>query len=212
MKKLIVLFCVLLLVGCKSKEEKALALIKEEMFKTLYDYDSYQPVDTQIDSAYTSIYRDSIIYEYAIRFVALQGLADESIKEAKENTKYAEIYADSYYTRSSFEKYIKQAIDELDKLEFYISKMDSCTDTISLLVKEFSPEFIGWEVKHKFRCKSKGGQALLENYIFIMDEKMTEITHIEDTEDKKIIQIREAIDKAVSEEKKEVGKEEQSSI
>lgn len=38
--------------ACKSNEQKAAALIKDYMFKNLFDYESYEPIETSIDSAY----------------------------------------------------------------------------------------------------------------------------------------------------------------
>ena len=49
------LFVFLLLCSCQSREEKVAELIKQEMFKTLYDFESYEPIETKIDSAFTSI-------------------------------------------------------------------------------------------------------------------------------------------------------------
>ena len=57
----IVASATILLSGCKSKEEKANELIKDDMFKVLYDFASYEPIETNIDSAFTSVYTDSII-------------------------------------------------------------------------------------------------------------------------------------------------------
>jgi PBP1b-binding outer membrane lipoprotein LpoB len=50
MKQIIIMALagIFILTGCKSKEEKALEAIKDEMFKTLYDFESYQPVETKI--------------------------------------------------------------------------------------------------------------------------------------------------------------------
>ena len=39
----IVVSATMLLSGCKSKEEKANELIKDDMFKVLYDFASYEP-------------------------------------------------------------------------------------------------------------------------------------------------------------------------
>ena len=35
-----------------SKEEKAAQLINTEMSKTLYDFDSYEPIETKVTEAY----------------------------------------------------------------------------------------------------------------------------------------------------------------
>ncbi len=37
--------------ACTSREEKVAETIKNEMFKTLYDFESYQPVETKIDTS-----------------------------------------------------------------------------------------------------------------------------------------------------------------
>ena len=36
------------LISCKSNEEKINDLIREQMFHTLYDYQSYEPIETKI--------------------------------------------------------------------------------------------------------------------------------------------------------------------
>ena len=49
MKKCIILLTIiatLCITSCKSNEEKANELIRAELSKTLYDFDSYQPVET----------------------------------------------------------------------------------------------------------------------------------------------------------------------
>lgn len=48
-----------LLFSCaQTKEEKGAEIAKSEMIKILYNVDSYEPIETQIDSACTSIYTD----------------------------------------------------------------------------------------------------------------------------------------------------------
>lgn len=49
MKKILFLFLLMpLLISCKSNEDKINDLIREQMFHTLYDYQSYEPIETQI--------------------------------------------------------------------------------------------------------------------------------------------------------------------
>jgi hypothetical protein len=40
------------LTSCKSEIEKAEEIIRAYMFETLYDYDSYQPINTEKDGAF----------------------------------------------------------------------------------------------------------------------------------------------------------------
>ena len=63
-KVLFLLVAIIALVGCKSKEEKAAEMIKKELFKTLYDFDSYQPIETKVDSAFYSAYTDSMVLKH----------------------------------------------------------------------------------------------------------------------------------------------------
>ena len=39
---------------------------------------------------------------------------------------------------------------------------------------------IGWEVNHRFRCKTRGGYATIGNYRFVMDKDFTKILIEED--------------------------------
>lgn len=56
------LLIVPLFVACKSNEEKIQDLIREQMFQTLYDYKSYEPIDmSDITEEIHSLYNDSAI-------------------------------------------------------------------------------------------------------------------------------------------------------
>ena len=79
------LFVFLLLCSCQSREEKVAELIKQEMFKTLYDFESYEPIETKIDSAFTSIYTDSIIKSYAYIARAFLDDVEENLDKFKDN-------------------------------------------------------------------------------------------------------------------------------
>ena len=50
MKKFPVLLLLLsfAIVGCKSNEEKAADLIKKELSKSLFDFESYSPIETTV--------------------------------------------------------------------------------------------------------------------------------------------------------------------
>ena len=49
----------------QTEKKKPQNLIKQEMFKTLYDFESYEPIEIKIDSAFTSIYTDTLALMYA---------------------------------------------------------------------------------------------------------------------------------------------------
>ena len=65
-----------LLFSCtQTKEEKAAEIAKSEMIKILYNVDSYEPIETQVDSAYTSVYTDFDVVRAAHDLIELN--ADE---------------------------------------------------------------------------------------------------------------------------------------
>lgn len=118
-KILFILLPTFLLVGCKSREEKVAELIKQEMFKTLYDFESYEPVETKIDSAFTSIYTDSVIKSYA--YIARSFLDDvqEGLDKVKDAQRTAEIWRDSYssYGRGKYEEAYNEMREHLDEVK-----------------------------------------------------------------------------------------------
>lgn len=61
----LLLFFPILMVACQSKEEKAAELIKNELSKTLYDFESYSPIETTVTEAKLSVYTDTVCWKKA---------------------------------------------------------------------------------------------------------------------------------------------------
>ncbi|MDP3443715.1 MAG: hypothetical protein Q8T08_12720 [Ignavibacteria bacterium] len=196
---LFLVFIILTLVSCQSKEEKAAKLIKEEMYKTLYDFSSYEPIETTIDSAFTSIYRDSTILVYAY----LMNEALEKVNEYLDNTKDAqsslEIWAGSYsgYGLSQYNKAKEKFTSNLDKAQEYINELRNLQKLTKEKAENFESTFCGWQAKHKFRCKTKGGSFDLPNYLYLFDTDLKEITYHENMDDEDLKKFRELIDEAL---------------
>ena len=55
----------IIMVSCQSKEEKAAEFIKNELSKTLYDFESYQPIETTVTEAKMTMYNDSVCWKKA---------------------------------------------------------------------------------------------------------------------------------------------------
>ncbi|WP_026946161.1 hypothetical protein [Algoriphagus marincola] len=196
------LIAILLAIGCKSKEEKANELINAELFKTLYDYESYQPIETIIDSAFTTIYRDSTILNYAIKASASFKLTNEYLQKTQNAKEIMEIWVTSYsssYGRRKYQEANEEFNEYLNLAEKTIEITTAYRDSIREAVEFFQSEFIGWEAKHKFRCKTKGGNPDIADYVYIFDPEMKEIIYTEDSNDEDLLQLRENIDELISE-------------
>ena len=210
-KMLIVFFMATLLLSCKSQTDKALKIIDREMFKTLHDYSSYEPIETSVDSAFTSIYRDSVVVKYALSFRLYVNLwkesseiVNEAIENAQRSLRYSDIYSGSYYSRSEYtkyrneaSKYSKEAEEELEKYKTYVNMGKHYIDSVKLVVNDFVPKFIGWKVKHRFRSKNRAGNFSIGDYIYVIDPKFKKIIYKEDSEDEEFIEIRKLIDEMI---------------
>ena len=170
------------------------------MFKTLYDFESYEPIETKIDSAFTSIYTDSIIKSYAYIARAFLDDVEENLDKIKDDRNTMEIWSDSYSSlgRSKYNEALKNYGERLDKTKRYMEVVNNYMGSIKIISSNFKPEFYGWKASHKFRCKNKGGNFDLGNYIYVFDKKMNSIIYKEDIDDDSNNKIRNIIDEAIS--------------
>lgn len=201
MKKLVLLVIVSLIISsCKSKEEKAQEIIKEEMFKTLYDFDSYEPIETKVDSSFYSIYTDTAILKYGYIISEMQKEREENLDKVESAISNMKIWSGSYSSlgRNEFTKAKAEGEKFMDRANTNLKMIIIASDSIKKLSANTKNEFNGWKVTHKFRAKTKGGNSTIGNYIYIMDKDMKNIIYQEDTEDKDIINAKKYIKEAIS--------------
>lgn len=121
MKKILFLATVVLVMtGCKSREEKAAELIKQEMFKTLYDFESYEPIEIKIDSAFTSIYTDTLALMYANEVKIMFDELEKEEAEYESAKSAMEIWSDSYsslgaYKYNEAKRKVNNYIEKINK-------------------------------------------------------------------------------------------------
>lgn len=173
---------------CKSKEDRANELIKDYMFKSLYDFGSYEPIETKFDSAFHTIYTDSTARFYAY-YIFFSKHELDNLKSEYESIKTSvDIWCDgNYYSSYSHKKCqdcLDEAKDNLRKQFFLLSQIDTYRDSIIGLSDTLQNEFIGWQVSHDFRCKTKGGSPDIGHYVFIMDKDVKTILSKKDLNDK----------------------------
>lgn len=199
--KLFQVILILAVLGaCKSKEEKANELIKDKMFKTLYDFTSYEPVETKIDSAFSSIYRDSLILDWAISTSVHVTLAKDYLNEAESAKDIMDIWSGGYssYSSAKWKEAYNDFQEKIKLADFHLEKIKLYSDSIKTSSESFVKEFIGWQATHLFRAKTKGGQPDLATYIYIFDPKVEKILHSEDSDDEDLKKYRGLIDEAIA--------------
>lgn len=203
MKSRVIVLCLSILAvtltACKSKEQKAEDLIRVELSKTLLDFNSYEPIETIVTEAYESAYNNYWCFHQAMIIAAHMKKANEYSEEMSKAKDYMEIWgAPSYYSSSysdnQYYKYRKQVKENLDKLETAITTIQTLGKTLQDSIKVLNPDkIIGWEVKHRFRCKTRGGQAAIGDYRYIVDDQFKNILFHEDMDDDDYSSAREII-------------------
>src|SRR3712207_6557425 len=91
----------------RSEESKAEALIEEDMKKTLIVVDSYEPVETQLDSAFTPYDQVELIES---SFTVMQ--YGKTIMQAEEEAKLAKMKMSLYEDSHSMGSYEKNGYEE----------------------------------------------------------------------------------------------------
>lgn len=170
-------------VACNSKEKKAETLIRDWAYKSLYDYDSYQVIETKIDSAYFTPYTDSVIMKGAILMTSVFREYSSNEKKAKEAINEIKAGGNGAILYRMYKEDAEEALKEMQKYRLWgVQLMKIIKDDTANLPKGFQ----GWAVNQTFRCKTKQGESTISQYLFITDKKFKSILYQEDIEDNEI--------------------------
>ena len=166
--------------SCKSKEEKAAELIKQELSHVLYDFGSYEPIETVVTEAKHIPTNDSACVNKSLDAIAYYELAVEYAKDGKSSLEMMNIWGSpSRYSTSYYE-----FVDAVKKANICIKKYNSSIDDLKIMMKNTNPsETVGYNVEHTFRCKTMGGFWSIKHYRFIVDKKIKKIIFYVDEEE-----------------------------
>jgi len=177
MKKLLIIsLCVFAAACAKTPEQKAEAIIKEAIQNTLVLPDSYQAVETQLDSAFTP-YNDpefiAVVLDMCKKGIEINAL-DSQMRSAKSSMS---VWSGPYQTPFGREQY-KQAKDEYDaaKADYdaLVGRMQKMAEGLREKAEK-EPEFIGYRVHHRFRAINNAGNLILSGRHFLFDKEITKI-------------------------------------
>ena len=167
--------------GCQSREEKALATIRESMNKTLDDFNSYEPVETKIDSLKYDRYGDTLLVNVILRMKLTEDMIVSFEKDYKKAKKLFDIWDDPRmynYSNFAYNKR-KKAYDDMQIAAIGLGALEKAQqeylDTLLILDKKYTGELYGWRISHKYRYKTKDGTPSLSHLIYYMDKKCEKI-------------------------------------
>lgn len=201
MKKFLIpiFFLPFLLLSCKSNEEKAATLIKTELSKSLYDFESYSPIETIVTEAKLNEFTDTTVWKRAVILVTTFELAQEEVDKLKDAKEYMDIWGPpSYYSSATSDRKYYKYKEEADKhatlARGYLKAMKALASSLKNSINSLdSSAVVGWEVKHRFRCKTKGGHNTIGDYRYVMSKDFTKIFIQEDCDDERFQKLRDII-------------------
>lgn len=191
MKKLVLVLTAMMAVACsQTPEEKATALIQESVKKSLYHPDSYDPVETMVDSAFAPM-DDPVFYEKSLKVCHLSVELQKYTEEAKRAQSSMAIWQNSWdaFSKNKYNDAKKENDTYNEKIELLEAKIQKVGEDMMELV-ESGRKFIGFKVTHKFRAKNNKGNTLMGKNVYITDENFTKILaeYNTDSEDYKLVQ------------------------
>ena len=172
-------------VACgQSQEQKAEALIKESLKKSLYKPETYKPVETKVDSAFAP-YDDPAFFEEIAKFGKMNSEYVDLEEKAKHAKSSMSIWSGPY--QSSFGKnQYQEAKEEYDEANAKIEKLK--VKAIKQYEKvanmlQGNHKFIGYKAVHNYRADNNAGNTLIGNTIFFIDKNFEEVTYSMEVEE-----------------------------
>ena len=182
-----------LFVSCgKSPEEKANALIEDDIKKVLYHPETYDPAETQNDSAFTP-FDDPAFYEKTVQLCKLGMSIDECDRKMKNAKSSMSIWSGPYQSAFGRNEYqeAKNEYDENDRnkksIEAKVKKL--ATELKTMLENE--QQFIGFRARHRYRANNNAGQTIFGETKYLFDKSLSKIvaSYDMDSEEYKAVQI-----------------------
>lgn len=196
MKKVIwfILAAVCLCACSESMEEKANKLIKKELNKVIVNIDTYEPIETVIDSAFAPLMTAesfNIISVLPAQLSAFSDLENEVNKLKSLMSIYERPY--SAYEREQYRQYKEQYENASKRLEDFESKMHSIIQTIKDN-NEAEQVFNGYRVEHQYRYTTKDGNKTIGKQIFLVNKDISAVEAKLDLENEDLKNFLEAIE------------------
>lgn len=166
----------------KSKEEKAQEMAANYLKGVLYHFDSYESLQTKVDSSFVALSTDKEAIELTLDMLKLfnsaQEYADkveraESSMEIWSPSGYSSAYSKGEYRRAKEERdNNKQLLDKTkDRIQNQFSKIKSRQSYLEAEALLKIGDFNGWKIYHKFKSLNGAGTLdLFGEYVFFCDK------------------------------------------
>ncbi|MBF1463082.1 hypothetical protein [Prevotella pallens] len=178
MKKVIgFILCLMVLGACsRTQEEKANLLIKEDIQKVLVKPDTYEPIETKLDSAFAP-YETPEFMENTLKcvqlFMEIEGYK-EKIKDARSMMALYEDNLGSPYLKNEYNEYkaeYKEATNKRNEIEKRLKRLGKKLKELANAKREF----IGYKAMHHYRADNNAGKTVLGTGFYLFDKDINTI-------------------------------------
>ncbi|MBR1464647.1 MAG: hypothetical protein IJ604_14890 [Prevotella sp.] len=176
MKNIVFILAVLLIVSCsKTPEEKASALIQEKVKSSLYHPESYEAVETVIDSAFAPK-DDPAFYEKTLKYYHLSQEVLKYEEEVKRSKRKMALWQNAHdaYGKNEYDEAEEEYNSNSSEVESLMGKLQKIGEDLKMLV-ESGRRFIGFKATHKYRANNNRGNTLLRTNFYIIDPELSAI-------------------------------------
>ena len=176
MKKVIGFILWLMVLGAcsRTQEEKANLLIKEDIQKVLVKPDTYEPIETKLDSAFAP-YETPEFMENTLKcvqlFMEIEGYK-EKIKDARSMMTMYEDNLGSPYFKNEYNEYkaeYKEATNKRNEIEKRLKRSGKKLKELANAKREF----IGYKAMHHYRADNNAGKTVLGTDFYLFDKDYT---------------------------------------
>lgn len=189
-----------------SKEEKAQVMAANYLKGVLYHFDSYEPLQTTVDSSFVALSTDEEAIKLTLDMLKLFDSVLEYTSKIERAERSMEIWSPSGYSSTFSKGEYRRAKEErdsnqglLDKTKERIKKQFSKIKSRQSYLETESTlkigDFDGWKVYHKFKSLNGAGTVdLFGEYVFFCDEDFNEKAAYSKEDYDAITKIMEAIE------------------
>lgn len=181
----IILLCVLLPKSCSSNEddgsafsnaeirqEAAEVMAKNLVCENLYYPESYDPVNTTVDSVFYNYLTDADCLNAAVELIGLRNAYEAAKSTYEENDWTIRFHGNPGGAFLEHERKARaEASAEMKELQ---PKIESQQQIIRNRSTAKDGEFFGWQVIHRYRASNSAGVVSFGKVLFVLDPTMTQ--------------------------------------
>ena len=181
----IILLCVFLPQNCSSKKDKgpdfsnmeirqetAKTMAKKLVCESLYYPDSYDPVNTTVDSVFYNYLTDADCLNAAVELIDLRNAYEAAKSSYEDNDWTIRFHGNPGGAFLEHERNARaEAAAEMKELQ---PKIERQQEIIRNRSTARDGEFIGWQVIHRYRASNSAGVVSFGNVLYVLDSTMSQ--------------------------------------